>query len=285
MSHYPPNGYQWPVQGSQQPPAPSQPQEQYMYQQPGYTQDRPYPSYQAYPSYPAYQTPGPATEHYALSQASFNHNATQIPGLGISSPPAASPSQSVGGPWGSYGAPGGVTAAKPQQQAPTQAASHVPSNDHQPGTLSTTAPASSNTQKTTQSLPVDVFDDGELSEEGLFDDLYDPDPPISTRSPPKKTVAFPQAEAQQANEETDLDLDNTFYEDDEGDEPGEISSNTNGAHHTVRAGGGDRGEKQRSTSYSPDLSPREIHNRDGLLHQGNMADQLSQMQGAVLGNP
>lgn len=191
MSYYPAGYGQWPdpasyLPFSQTPQQKSQPQTQH-----------PAPAYSYPPSAPTAQGP------YTASQAAFNHNATQIPGLGA--PGAGTPShyQSPWQPPPNY--------AGYAQQTPTS---------HNPPSQTLPAAAANDTTQSPPKPPNDAVEEGELEEED-FDDLYEPQPADNVPKVPgtSKTIIFAQSE-----KDVDDAQDEAFY----GAERGKVMSNRGG---------------------------------------------------------
>lgn len=294
MSHYP---YGYGFQG-QQPP-----QQQYPYQPYG---AYPAPGYGAQPPPPQQQQqPPPATaDYYTATQSAYDYNANNIPGLGtpLTAPPFPVP---FGGQWdqGGYGA--STTAATyptynastfipiphaPPSQANPQARVPVP---QEPQPKPHFRPDSSRPQSKAQPKEeqlkkqsrqplkdVDSQDEGEISD-GEFDDLYEDvyDQPVM---PPKTKTVSPVSSEDNAASSTDQAA--NFY-DTEMDEGSASNGHTEAA--PGKAAGDDvsneqeptRIERERSRSYSPYLSPREIEQEDP--EQKVRADDA---QGMLAGN-
>ncbi|EJT70712.1 hypothetical protein GGTG_11735 [Gaeumannomyces tritici R3-111a-1] len=180
-------------------------------------------------NYPPSTPTGPGP--YTASQAAFAHNATHIPGLGV--PGAGSPSH-YQGPW----QPALNFARYGQQIATPQ----------KPPPQSLPAAAVKATTSSTPKPPNDVVEEGELEEED-FDDLYEPHPsdnaPKFSEAPRTTTLGQPKKGNRDAQA-------GAFYE----AELGEVVSNR----------GGSPG-RERSGSYSPHLSPREIDLEAGTSHK------------------
>lgn len=283
MSHYP---YGYGYQG-QQPP-----QQQYHYPPYGAypapaPAPAPAPGYGAQP--PPQQQSSPATaEYYAATQSAYDYNANNIPGLGT---PLTAPQFPVpyGGQWDQpgYGTPA-TPAAYPAYNTspfvptppaqPTQANSQVrvpiPPQESQP--KSQFRPDSSRPQTKTQpkedqlkeqsrqSLKeVDSQDEGEISD-GEFDDLYE-DVYDQPAVQPKTKIVSPVSSEDHTASSTDQAA--NFY-DTEVDEASASNDHTEAAIN--KAHGGElskeqdpsRTERDRSGSYSPYLSPREIGQED-----------------------
>lgn len=272
MSHYP---YGYGFQG-QQPP-----QQQYSYQ--------PYGAYpaQAYGAQPPPQQPPPpaAADYYTATQSAYDYNAHNIPGLGT---PLTAPQFPVpfSGQWnqGAYATSATPTTyptynastfvplpPAPPSQANHQARAPIP---QEPQPKPQHRPESSRPQSKTQPKEeqpkeqprqplkeVDSEDEGEISD-GEFDDLYEDvyDQPVV---PPKTKPASPASSEDRAASSTDQA--GNFYDTEMDEMP---TSNGNSEAAVGKAPSGEdkqepaRTERDRSGSYSPYLSPREIEQED-----------------------
>ncbi|KAL8387145.1 hypothetical protein RB595_010123 [Gaeumannomyces hyphopodioides] len=185
-------------------------------------------------SYPpsAPSAPGP----YTASQAAFSHNATQIPGLGV--PGAGTPSH-YQSPWqpapnfAGYGQQTATPQKPPPQSLPTAAVKAT--------TLSAPKP------------PNDVVEEGELEEED-FDDLYEPQPADNAPKLPEAPRRTTLGQSKKGTEDVQA---GAFC----GAELREAVPNR----------GGTPG-RERSGSYSPYLSPREIDIETGTSHETSDAE-------------
>ncbi|KAK0632228.1 hypothetical protein B0T14DRAFT_559941 [Immersiella caudata] len=232
------------------PPSPSQQSQQpYGYQ--------PAPQYPP-PTYNQTYDPVAAGINLAASQNSFNYNANQIPGLGIGPPPVAPSFGAALDPNGRAQPPyPGVVPGLPTTQ-PSPTPFNGPPPHYAPSWATSATPnAPRVTQPPPRAPPVrettsqpklnDDIEEGELSE-GQFEDLYEPRQPVEPNRPsnnqskllstadpsqPASVVATPEA---------------GFYGND--DVEGEMTAEKGGV-----AAADDR---ERSGSYSPFLSPREI---------------------------
>lgn len=280
MSHYP---YGYGFQG-QQPPQQQYPYQPYgAYPAPGYGAQPP-PTQQQHP----HQHPPPATpDYYAATQSAYDYNANNIPGLGT---PIAAPQFPVpfGGQWdqGAY-RPSTTPAAypaynassfvpippAPPSQPNSQARMPAPQEPQpKPHYRSDSSRPQSKTQPKEEQLKeqsrqplkdVDSQDEGEISD-GQFDDLYEDvyDQPVV---PPKTKTVSPVSSEDHTGSSTDQAA--NFYD----TEMDEVSA-SNGHNEAApdKAPGGDvvneqepsRTERERSGSYSPYLSPREIEQED-----------------------
>ncbi|KAL2291603.1 hypothetical protein FJTKL_11849 [Diaporthe vaccinii] len=274
MSHFP---YGYGFQG-QQPP-----RQQYPYQ--------PYGAYPA-PGYgaqqPPQQQPPPATaDYYTATQSAYDYNANNIPGLGT---PLTAPQFPVpfGGQWDQAGYATSATPAAypaynastfvpipPAPPSQTHSQAHVPLSQ-EPQPKPQYRPDSARPQSKT--LPkeeqlkvqsrqplkdVDSQDEGECSD-GEFDDLYEDvyDQPVV---PSKTKTVSPVSSEDHAASSTDQAA--NFYD----TEMDEVSaSNGHPEAATDKPTSGEvprekeptRTERERSRSYSPYLSPREIEQED-----------------------
>jgi hypothetical protein len=207
------------------------------------------------------------------SQASFNMNANQIPGLGVPSP---TPIQHGGhfGPsptsWSAPIPPPAITpshfpVATPQPRShhaynpPPLPVYQEPAVTPQSTLVRETASKASQAMDITPPIDEDPLEEGELG----FDDLYEPSEDIVTSKPPARPLVVSASSSTGED-----DQGNAFYD----EEPGEIRSNASKSPPaslfsnsqgltTSQARPGLTG-RQRSGSYSPYLSPREIHHED-----------------------
>lgn len=288
MSQYP---YGYPSQG--QPP-----QQQYPPYQPYNT----YPTPNGYASQPPQQypqqQPQPSTtgNYFVASQSAYNHNASSIPGLGI---PSAAPAFAVpfNEPWNQ----GYATSATPVQYSsynvPSSTSPAVAtSSNHQSQTFDPPglAPTAGNTWSLSQAknreLPRNTNnseqprrepkaaspeEEGEVSEPD-FDDLYDD---VSNQVSNQATVV-PLPSATTAKSAEDFAVNNSDQEADFYDTEVEeraiakldASSTAEGVapqqtHETL-----DQVERDRSGSYSPYLSPREIEQDIAGTSNGPIAE-------------
>jgi hypothetical protein len=255
MSQYPHGGYgQQPVGYAPQYPYP------YAYQAPGT-----YPP----PVYGSPTQPREAAGLYATAQNAFNQNASRIPGLGIAATPkSASPYNPAGASatWDQIQTPSfpaGAPGSAPQPPVGPRAFFAQGSRENFP---SAQQPAPSSTQlpdpDELQKRSSDDMEEGELSE-GQFEDLYEPREPASRSVnlvPPHKdasntdlsrgasVVDTPEA-GFYATEEEEVATARAGNHTDAGELP-RISNHASQV-PTNQA-------RDRSGSYSPYLSPREI---------------------------
>ncbi|KAK3693649.1 hypothetical protein B0T22DRAFT_46210 [Podospora appendiculata] len=221
--HHYPYGY---GQNQNQPP-----QQPYSYQNPL--------SYAA-PTQNSPHDPAAGDRGRFVSQSAFDLNASHIPGLGIAgTPPAGNlyPVAPGSGAWAQSPAFGANPQAGAQPKlAPSGAPKHISKPQVQPIALAAHAALNSDVEE------------GELSE-GQFEDLYEPQesarPAYSVQKAPKSPSEVNQSVPASAAETPDA----AFYGIDE--DEGEASARDKSE---VVAG------RERSGSYSPFLSPREIQN-------------------------
>ncbi|KAH8886737.1 hypothetical protein GQ53DRAFT_335735 [Thozetella sp. PMI_491] len=170
---------------SQQNPYPYQQQQSTSYASPALN---PAPHDQQYPPY----TPGTSEGNFTASQASYDYNASRIPGLGITGTPTAPTSSPFTAPpgitlWASGGnlQPSTLAGSVPPGQdragshaASTTRPSQTPASQPQaPPAAALAQPPVANTNP-----PVDEIEEGELSE-GQFEDLYEPKEPLEPVRP------------------------------------------------------------------------------------------------------
>ncbi|KAK5656342.1 hypothetical protein OQA88_4722 [Cercophora sp. LCS_1] len=256
---YPYGGYGHfgpPAQQQQQP----QPQQQSSY--PGYPipTSYPQPPYGYNPYAPI--THPDATNSQAVSQNSFNYNANLIPGLHVGIPPPVMPAFS--GTTFPSTAPG----LAPNHQAPPSSSLIAPPSQNTwnaPKSSASKHPVTSSLASTKAQPPTDHdFEEGELSE-GQFEDLYEPRgsdkaPIPSTRGPSPPTSAQDTPEG-------------GFYGRDE--DEGEIV--THGSKNPVST----TEARERSGSYSPFLSPREIQTGNTTPQVTGSGDNVVQPSSSV----
>lgn len=284
MSQYP---YGYPSQG--QPP-----QQQYPPYQPYNTYHTPNgyatqpPQQYSQPSQPS--TPG---SYYAASQSAYNHNASSIPGLGI---PSTAPALAV--PFNeSWNQGYGASTPHAQQASYSLPASTSPSvpnsfkQNSQVGPLPGLAKKADNTWTAREpngkelrngttnehsigkSNPPGSEEEGEISEPD-FDDLYD--------DVPNQTTTAPQPAAKLARSTEDLAANNSDQEPDFYDT--EVDQNDMSKRNALSTANvasqqmtelPEEAERERSRSYSPYLSPREVE-QDSLV---GTRDCISETQG------
>lgn len=208
-----------------------------------------------------------------VSQGAFDYNSMQIPGLGFGGPPPTSTAYGVPpipSPWGqpphsfqNHQPPpmmpqqptaprafGGYSA--PSQPASTGPSSNGPGN--RPANLPPKLPPKPPARVT---KPVEI-EEGELSE-GQFEDLYEPAPPITVNTNVKKaTKPAPAPVESQPSSAVDTP-DANFYENDE--DEGEIPAKDG-------KGGVPSSARERTGSYSPFLSPRELQSGNPTPQNG-----------------
>ncbi|KAK4041990.1 hypothetical protein C8A01DRAFT_14356 [Parachaetomium inaequale] len=208
--------------------------------------------YQNVPGYPAPghnipYNPSAAPIHRDASQAAYDLNATYIPGLGMGGTAPVETQYNFAPGVTSWTQPPGFPASTPSvPPLPTYGA--TPFNPHmsQPATNGSRTAAQSLSQPapTAPRPTTDVeMEEGELSE-GQFEDLYEPreDAPHAPPPPVSKPLPLPIGDLSQPASAADTP-DGGFYGTDE--DEGE------------KAARGNEG-RERSASYSPFLSPREI---------------------------
>lgn len=275
MSQYP---YGYGFQGQQ-------PQQQYPYQPygtyatPGYGGQQP-----QQPQHQQPQQPPPTTtnSYYAATQAAYDYNANNIPGLGTPSTSPLFPNP-FSGPWDQAGY--GMNA--PPTQYPPYAPHPTPSfpgsyankqeqppvrQDHEPTSHRQTqpkvqakAPRIERLTEKPKEQPKDVEsqEEGEISD-GQFDDLYD-DVNIQSSGPQPLTVASASAKSSEGEVASATDQEPNFYDTDVDDTSAPNQQATVALRSKVLEGDEASGladpsrtERDRSRSYSPYLSPREV---------------------------
>ncbi|EGZ76556.1 hypothetical protein NEUTE2DRAFT_98481 [Neurospora tetrasperma FGSC 2509] len=284
MSQYPPypgpyNGY---GQYHGQPPPQPPPQSPYGYQHPpNFSVPPPVtapPPYNAAPLFPPPGQPGFGIDtNRNISQGAFDYNSMQIPGLGIGGPPATSTPFGVPpipSPWGrpppsfqnyqpppmmpqqptqpsaprafgGYSGPSQPVAAGPSSNGPVNRPANLPPK------LPPKPPA-----RVTREIEIE---EGELSE-GQFEDLYEPAPPITVNTNIKKaSKPVPAPVESQPTSAVDTP-DANFYGNDE--DEGEIPAKDG-------RGGVSGSTRERSGSYSPFLSPRELQSGNPTPQNGD----------------
>ena len=217
-----------------------------------------------------------------ISQGAFDYNSMQIPGLGIGGPPATSMPYGVPPiptPWGQP-PPSFQThqppPMMPQQptQPPAPRAFGGYSGASQPAAAAaTTGPPSNGPVNRPSNLPPKLppkpparvtkeieIEEGELSE-GQFEDLYEPATPITVNTNvPKAQKPVPVPVESQPTSAV-VTPDANFYGND--DDEGEIPAKD-----------GQSGvPRERSGSYSPFLSPRELQSGNPTPQIGNRSIQ------------
>ncbi|KAK0730042.1 hypothetical protein B0H67DRAFT_548076 [Lasiosphaeris hirsuta] len=243
-----------------QPPQP-QPPHQHPPQMYGFHPPPAYPP----PSYNLPYDPAAAERNRDISQNSFDYNVCHIPGLGIAG------AQTPGLPYS--GAPGtggwaqqpSFAAALPGIQQPISPIAYStpqpqsrPRNSDQ--TRSAKLPTKPPPPAAPRSQPVPNIDveEGELSE-GQFEDLYEPREPAQASSAAQDSAKLPMpAGPSRPTSDVDTPIDTPeagFYGNGEGEDEGESPAGKppNLEYFNATA-------RERSGSYSPFLSPREIEN-------------------------
>lgn len=275
MSQYP---YGYGFQGQQ----PQQPQQQCSYQ--------PYGAYSAAPGYGAQQPlqpqqpqqPPPTTgNYYAATQSAYDYNANNIPGLGAPPAGALFPVP-FSGRWdqSSYGTNSVSTQYPPYIPVPTistpasytnkqnealasrdpDAPSHYGQNQSR---VQTKVPQIQRLAERPKQQPKDVEsqEEGEISDD-QFDDLYD-DLSNQPSGPHPLTVASASGKSSEDGVATGTDQEPNFYETD----VEEVPASQRQPISRGKAPGSDVApaqtepsliERDRSRSYSPYLSPREV---------------------------
>ncbi|KAL2261573.1 hypothetical protein VTK26DRAFT_3859 [Humicola hyalothermophila] len=236
MSQFPnPYGY-----GQYHGQQPTQPPHPYSYQNfSGYTA----------PAYPVRYNSSAAEFNRDASQQSFDYNATNIPGLGI---PGATPggAQYHPAPWAQHPMFPATASSVPPPQAytpapfPVQHAQSTHSNLPSGGPSNAKGADESKPPASVVAQPAVSVDteEGELSE-GQFEDLYEPREPARDRVAAQSIAkSLPVADQSQTASAADTP-EGGFYGTDEDDK---------------EKGPGVAEGRERSASYSPFLSPREI---------------------------
>ncbi|KAL2145552.1 hypothetical protein VTI28DRAFT_6944 [Corynascus sepedonium] len=223
----------------------------------GYGQHHGQPPLQpyTYPNAPSYPVPGHVTPynpsvtpvHRDVSQAAYDMNATHIPGLGIGGTAPVESYGSFESGVSSWNQPAGLpvpTPHAPQQQV--YGRNTFEAGSSQPGASNSSrsdAPSNQAAIEAPRPSAIVEMEEGELSE-GQFEDLYEPredasDAPVK---PVNKTFPLPVGESSQPASAADTP-DGGFYGTDE-DDGGKDARGNEG--------------RERSASYSPFLSPREV---------------------------
>jgi len=217
---------------------------------------------------------------YAQSQASFAYNAS-IPGLGntpAASPPSAQYPNTSGG-WGHAYSIADSASSSIRNNPQTQVASSYLGQQRGASPVSASGPTAGFTHsKLPEAGGEDAVEDGELSE-GMFDDLYEP---VGGSEVVPTIRSNREAQATHSPSSGDVSVEDApetpFYEEDAGEAPPE----TNGGSPLYLTDEEDEeGEvpdqrlkpsangRDRTGSYSPYLSPREIHHEDEVLEGVN----------------
>ena len=254
----------------------------------------PYQSPAAYtpPVYGSPPDPRAAAAHYAMSQNSFNHNANTIPGLGIVGTPNSGSAYNppgLGG-WGhgqghgqaqtpsySAGAPGLAV------QQPVPMPDSFPQERQQQFPTRHDPPQASNRISNTNEMgrqDSEEMEEGELSE-GQFEDLYEPREPALVSTSRSANQAPPQQGGSNADMSRGASVVDTpeagFYLTEEEEPVAGAAKNGIGAGKLPRISNLEYREptcqgRERSGSYSPYLSPREIQ-CDRTPNDGNQSPQ------------
>ncbi|KAK1758720.1 protein red1 [Echria macrotheca] len=245
MSQYP--SYPYGYSQHHGPPPPSQPSAQQNFTA------TPYPP----PSYgqPPYD-PRVVENNLAVTQNAFGFNSNSIPGLGIGGPPPPALNLNIVPASGMSTQP----PVRPQTEQATSTRPAPSSSAYPTGSWAAPSPTHNSTSpRSTDPVPpkkraeiskpvfeVSDIEEGELSE-GQFEDLYetkDPEENAAARPPPAKAPSTALTSQQGSRVDTP---DPGFYGNDE--EEGEVVTDDKRDAATTR---------ERSGSYSPFLSPREI---------------------------
>ncbi len=250
----------------------------------GYGQYHGQPPPQPHPYQPAPGTSVPglgdaynpyaAQIHQDAAQAAYTMNATHIPGLGIGAPPPGTSHQSFAynmmawGPQPGFPAPPPASSAAPHAPPPVlYGATSFDSQPPQPSPASAGPSKASKPPSQPAALPprppVNVeMEEGELSE-GQFEDLYEPReyvPAAPAQSAPLKAVQAVDASLPTSAADTP---DGGFYGSDEEDGAKDTKGNEGKLFVVLLAFKEERcgltsTARERSASYSPFLSPREL---------------------------
>ncbi|KAK3949900.1 hypothetical protein QBC32DRAFT_363868 [Pseudoneurospora amorphoporcata] len=292
MSQYPPypgpyNGYgQYQAQPPPQPPP--QPPYGYQHPPPNYSVHPPItgpPPYNATPVYQPSGQPGFGMDtNRNLLQGAFDYNSMQIPGLGFGGPPATSTpfgAPPIPSPWGQpppsfqNHQPPPMMPQQPAQphaprvfggfSGPSQPAAAGPSSNgpgNRPANLPPKLPPKPPARVT---KPIEI-EEGELSE-GQFEDLYEPAPPITVNTNVKKAPKSAPAPVESQPTSAVDTPDANFYGNDE--DEGEIPAKDDQSGVPASA-------RERSGSYSPFLSPRELQSGIPTPQNGDRSIQAPQ---------
>ncbi|KAL2183071.1 hypothetical protein L209DRAFT_767256 [Thermothelomyces heterothallicus CBS 203.75] len=228
---------------------------------------QPPPQAYAYPNVPGYPAsaaipynPSMTPSHRDASQAAYGMNVTHIPGLGMG---GAAPVDTYGtfasgaASWNQPNGPPALTSNAPPQ---THCANPFNFDGPQPSpsgaSRSAVPPSTQPAQGHPRPSAAVEMEEGELSE-GQFEDLYEPreDASDAPAQPIDKPAPLPAAESSQPASTADT-LDGGFYGTDE-DDGGKDPRGPEG--------------RERSASYSPFLSPREV--QSGIPTPQRVADQ------------
>lgn len=194
--------------------------------------------------------------NYAASQSAYDRNATMIPGLGLGrGPPAAATAPYLPSAPQSW----------PTQVRNPQTNSYFQTQQQPPASLPQQSPASLPQQPNLPHRPsTNNLEEGELSE-GEFEDLYEPGALANARAPHKtKPIHLAQnGNAGDASESSIHDPNDPRAAREEGAAQA-AATNLVGAEHDSHPDDEwepSYPERERSGSYSPYLSPREVHRK------------------------
>ncbi|KAI0552454.1 hypothetical protein F4679DRAFT_535675 [Xylaria curta] len=206
--------------------------------------------------YPQPQAAAPLLPaNYATSQSAYSHNATRIPGLGLGGGPMAATPQFPPAPtqqWPAQGQPQTNTFLQSHQQPP-------PSLPQKPSVP--------------QQQPHNALEEGELSEEGEFEDLYEPKAPTDPSQPPLHNKPHHTLISLDSRGGSVGDADGSSIYDPHDPHVTHDDSATQARSNT--APGAEQEcpddewepsypDRERSGSYSPYLSPREVHRKHSV---------------------
>ncbi|KAI0467392.1 hypothetical protein F4859DRAFT_506768 [Xylaria cf. heliscus] len=225
-----------------------------------------YPQPQAAPMLPA---------NYATSQNAYGQNSTRIPGLGLGGGPVAPPPSF----------PPGAAQQWPAQGHYPQTNSYPPSHQQPPTLLPQKPPVS-------YQQPHGALEEGELGE-GEFEDLYEPKPSTdpSQAPPPNKPTHTPNNLDSRSGSVEDADGSSIYDPHDplvtQDDSAVQARSNTELG--TEQEYPDDEWEpsypdRERSGSYSPHLSPREVHRKHSVAKATSRDTKTSEHESHVNGS-
>ncbi|TPX10602.1 uncharacterized protein E0L32_008488 [Thyridium curvatum] len=236
---------------------------------PAYGYHSPAQNFPGTPSHHGPQNPNVLHSNYATSQTAFDHNMHTASRYSIpNSNPATANTYPVPGSWDPLAASPNYLPSHPPQHLDQSSSLHAQQR------LSAQLSAAVNSLREDQTKAPeqldDVVEDGEVSD-GEFEDFYEPaEPSLAVKAQPRPDFSVDNMERDEGEingSGSDLQ-DDAFYE----DEPGEVSEDT-----TVQKGSDSQKEsrppvgegpsgasntRERSGSYSPYLSPREVHHED-----------------------
>ncbi|KAI1417217.1 hypothetical protein F5Y13DRAFT_152288 [Hypoxylon sp. FL1857] len=203
------------------------------------------------PYYGAFQQPVPTLGNYATVNNSFQYNASSIPGLGMANPQPPVPYR-----------PENNATWQPQPQLQTTPHNVVPAQTVEKA--ATTASEQRGLLKTSQVQTEDTLEEGELSE-GEFEDLYEPRDTVGAAVPAPPSPRPPSATENQNGSVGDADGSSIY----DGATPqGEaLNSTSTSLPAAEQEYSPDEDwepayqDRERSGSYSPYLSPREIQRK------------------------